>query len=162
MTELTEVDPTAPRDADVWAAPPRWAGAVAGVVAGALGLFVGHVVAQFGDGVSPLDLVGSSFVDRTPRWLKEWAITNFGTNDKLVLEIGAYCVMFVVALSLGVTSRRRATVYTIGSFAVALVGSMSAAERAGTPALSIFAPFVGAAIGSIVFAVASDACTVVD
>ncbi|MEY3054481.1 MAG: hypothetical protein RL550_1004 [Actinomycetota bacterium] len=157
MTELTEVDPAAPRDADVWAAPPRWAGAVAGVVAGALGLFVGHIVAQVGDGVSPLDLVGSSFVDRTPRWLKEWAIANFGTNDKLVLEIGAYCVMFVVALSLGVTSRRRATVYTIGSFAVALVGSVSAAERAGTPALSIFAPFVGAAIGSIVFAVACDA-----
>ncbi|MGA1245621.1 MAG: molybdopterin-dependent oxidoreductase [Ilumatobacteraceae bacterium] len=157
MTELAEVDPAAPRDADVWAAPPRWAGAVAGVVAGALGLFVGHVVAQFGDGVSPLDLVGSSFVDRTPRWLKEWAIANFGTNDKLVLEIGAYCVMFVVALSLGVTSRRRATVYTIGSFAVALVRSVSAAERAGTPGLSIFAPFVGAAIGSIVFAVACDA-----
>ncbi|MEY3033630.1 MAG: hypothetical protein RLZ86_252, partial [Actinomycetota bacterium] len=97
MAELAEVDPSAPRDVDEWSAPPRWAGALAGVVAGALALFVGHVVVQFDDGVSPLDLVSGSFVDRTPRWLKEWAIANFGTNDKLVLEIGAYSVLFVVA-----------------------------------------------------------------
>jgi len=156
VTELAEVDPSAPHDVDEWSTPPRWAGGIAGVIGGALGLFTGHVVAQFDDGVSPLDLVGGSFVDRTPQWLKEWAIATFGTNDKLVLEIGAYTVMFVVALALGVTSRRRATRYTIGSFVVALIGSVSAAERAGTSVLSVVAPFVGAAVGSIVFALACD------
>ena len=156
MSDLAEVDPSAPRDDGDWGTPPRVAGALAGLVAGVLGLFVGHFVAQIGDGVSPLDLVGGSFVDRTPRWLKEWAIATFGTNDKLVLKIGAYTVLLVIAVSLGVASRRRSSVYAIGSFAVASIGAVSAIERAGTSVASVIAPYVGALVSVATFAVACD------
>ena len=156
MTELAEVDPSAPRVDVVTPPPPRWAGAVAGVVAGALAVFSSHVVALIGNGASPLDLVGGSFIDRVPRWLKEWAIDTFGTNDKIALRVGAYLVLLAIAVVLGVISRQRATPFVAGSFVVALVGSVSATERTGTTVVSVIAPFIGAVIGSIAFVVACD------
>ncbi len=156
MLDHAEVDPSAPRDDRAWLHPPRWAGAVAGVLAGALALFSGHLVALIGGGVSPLDLVGGSFIDRVPRWLKEWASATFGTNDKIALEVGAYTVMFTLAVVLGSVSVRRSSPYVVGTFASALVGSVSAMERTTSSAISIVAPFVGATIGSIVFVVACD------
>jgi DMSO/TMAO reductase YedYZ molybdopterin-dependent catalytic subunit len=156
VTELAEVDPSAPREVVAPPPPPRWAGAISGVVAAALALFTGHVIALIGDGSAPVDAVNSSFVDRVPRWLKEWAIATFGTNDKIALEVGAYLVIFGIAIGLGVASRRQSAPFVIGSFVLALVGTVSAVERPGTTATTIVAPFVGAVVGSIAFVVACD------
>jgi DMSO/TMAO reductase YedYZ molybdopterin-dependent catalytic subunit len=156
VTDQLEVDPSAPRQTTVPTAPPRWAGAIAGAVAAALALFSGHLIALIGDGSAPLDAVSGSFVDRTPRWLKEWAIATFGTNDKIALEVGAYLVIFGIAIALGIASRRRSSPFVVGAFALALIGTLSAVERPAATAFTVIAPFVGAAIGSIAFVIACD------
>lgn len=156
MIDELEVDPSAPREEIAPPLPPRWAVAVSAVVAAALALFVGNVLALVGTGSTPLDSVNSSFVDRTPRWLKEWAIATFGTNDKIALEVGAYLVILGVAVALGLASRRRSTPFVVGAFVLALIGTFSAVERPGTTGLTFVAPFGGAAIGSMAFVISCD------
>ena len=156
MIDQPEVDPSAPRDVTVTPIAPRWAGALAGALATALALSAGHALALVGDGPAPVDAVSSSFVDRTPSWLKDWATTTFGTDAKTVLEVGAYLVIFGVAVVLGSAARRRSASFVVGAFVLALIGTASAVERPGTTAFTVIAPFVGAAIGSIVFVVACD------
>ena len=73
--------------------PSPAAGALAGVVAGALAVTFGMLVAAITDVVSPIDAVGSEVIDLSPRWVKEWAIEQFGTNDKLVLRTGI-CLLY--------------------------------------------------------------------
>lgn len=36
----------------------------------------------------PVVAVGGAAIDRTPAPVKDWAIRHFGTNDKLVLQLG--------------------------------------------------------------------------
>ena len=49
---------------------------------------IGMLVAGIIDVVSPIDAVGSEFIDRIPPWLKTLAIDWFGTNDKRALRVG--------------------------------------------------------------------------
>lgn len=156
MIDRREVDPSAPRDDVAPPLPPRWAAATAGAVAAALALFAGRALALIGDGSAPVDAVSSSFVDRSPRWLKEWAIATFGTNNKIALEVGAHLVIFGVAISLGVASRRRSAPFVVGAFVLAMIGTASTLERPGGTAVSSIAPFVGATIGAIAFVIACD------
>ena len=81
FSEFSETDPTAPRGDEV-ILPPRWIGCVVGLSSGIFAVSIGMVVGALGNSRSSLDLVGSSFIDRTPLWLKEQAIQTFGTNDK--------------------------------------------------------------------------------
>ena len=67
-----EIDPNAPQSsAGLQVNPSRKISALVGLVAGALAVTTGMVVAALGNVASPIDAVGSSFIDRTPRWLKE-------------------------------------------------------------------------------------------
>ena len=76
-----EVDPNAPQSTGgLLVVPSRKISASVGLVAGSLAVTTGMVVAALGNVASPIDAVGSSFIDRTPRWLKELAIDWFGTN----------------------------------------------------------------------------------
>ena len=78
-------------------------GAVAGVLAAGAALGVGQFVAGLtGASGSPVVVVGELQIDFTPPWLKNFAITEFGADDKLVLVTGivivlAYVVMMVKA-----------------------------------------------------------------
>ena len=87
FSEFSETDPTAPRGDEV-VSPPRWIGCVVGLSSGFFAVSTGMVVGALGNSRSSLDLVGSSFIDRTPPWLKEQAIQTFGTNNKIALEVG--------------------------------------------------------------------------
>ena len=61
----------------------RWRGALGGVLAALAGLAVGSVAAGIlGTRQTPVVAIGSAFIDRTPPWLKDLAISWFGTNDK--------------------------------------------------------------------------------
>ena len=82
--------------------------AAAGLAAGVVTIGVGSLVALFtGASSDPLVAVGSAFVDATPAWLKEFATTNFGTNDKLVLRLGEVVVLLALAALAGVLAARR-------------------------------------------------------
>ena len=91
--DLMEVDAIGTPAVPPRPARPWWQGAWAGLAAGGLAVAVGMLIAAITDVVSPIDAVGSDVIDRTPRAVKEWAIRNFETNDKLVLRIGIFTVL---------------------------------------------------------------------
>jgi DMSO/TMAO reductase YedYZ molybdopterin-dependent catalytic subunit len=143
-----EVDPLAPQQhTPLLSSPARGLGAIVGLLSGGLAVTIGMLVAALGAVASPIDSVGSSFIDRTPRWLKTLAIDLFGTNDKTALRVGIVIVLIVVALvagSFSVTSPKP-LVSTILIFA--FLGALSASEREGSNGASVLAPIVGAIIG---------------
>ena len=147
VDETPEVDPAAPRATVASIPVPAAWRALAGLVAGAAATTSGLVVAAISGVASPIDAVGSSFIDRVPRWLKELAIDWFGTNDKTALRIGIVIVLALVAIAFGVASRERPTPLVAAIVAFAVIGSLSAAERPGSTFWSVAAPFFGAAVG---------------
>lgn len=137
--------PHAPRVAPP--AAPGWMGVVAGLVAGAVAVTSGMLLAAVMDVASPLDDVGSSFIDRTPHWLKDLAIDWFGTNDKRALRVGMVVVLALAAAVLGWLAMRRRWVGIAGIAAFGVVGALSAAERPDQPAQAVLPPLIGAVIG---------------
>lgn len=147
-----EIDPDAPRRPDPDLASlivPRGAAAVGGLVVGTVAVTTGMLIASWADRPSPIDSVGSSFIDRTPRWLKELAIDWFGTNDKTALRVGIFLVLAAVSMTLGTASRRGVRPLVVGVGAFAVVGALSAAERPGSNAITVIAPLIGAVVGVI-------------
>ena len=148
MTTIREIDLDAPRAAAVAPPPaPRWMGLVAGLVAGAVAVTGGMLVAAVVDVASPLDDVGSSFIDRTPMWLKDFAVEQFGTNDKTALRVGMVVVLAIAAAGFGVLAMRRRWIGAAGIAAFGVVGMLSAAERPDQPGRAVVPPLLGAIIG---------------
>jgi sulfite oxidase len=84
------------------------------------------LIAPIADVVSPIDAVGSEFIDRTPKWLKNWAIEQFGTDDKLALRVGIWTTLAVAALVVGFLARRRPIVGVVGIALFGVVGAPAA------------------------------------
>jgi DMSO/TMAO reductase YedYZ molybdopterin-dependent catalytic subunit len=99
---------------------------VGGVLAALAGLAVGSVAAGFlGTPQTPVVAIGSAFIDRVPPWLKDLAISWFGTHDKTALRTGIVIVVVVLAAVGGVLAVRR---YWAGALiTVALTGAAVAA-----------------------------------
>ena len=146
FSEFSETDPTAPRGDEV-VSPPRWIGCVVGLSSGFFAVSTGMVVGALGNSRSSLDLVGSSFIDRTPPWLKEQAIQTFGTNNKIALEVGMIGVLIIAAGVLGLFSRKRLVPLQIGIVIFGLLGAIAASEHVGAGFISVIAPLCGVAAG---------------
>lgn len=87
----------------------RWQGPVLGLLATGAGLAAAElVVGLFSGTSSPVVPVGQVFIDWVPVWLKEWAIETFGTNDKVVLVLGALIVLFGIGIAVGILAMRGA------------------------------------------------------
>ena len=83
-----------------------WAGL--GVVSTLLGMAAAHLVAAVTTpSSSPVLAVGSQVIDLTPTPMKEWAIRQFGTADKIILVGSVVLVVLVLAGVAGVLARRR-------------------------------------------------------
>lgn len=81
---------------------PRWAGALSGFLAAALGLALGTLLAKLLTGVpTPINSVGNRAIDFAPPFLKDFAIEQFGTNDKPVLIGGVVVTLVIVSLVVG-------------------------------------------------------------
>ena len=143
---LSETDPSAPRGDEV-TPPPRWIGCVVGLSSGIFAVSMGMVVGALGNSRSSLDLVGSSFIDRTPLWLKERAIQTFGTNDKIALQIGMIGVLIIASGVLGLLSRKRLAPLQIGIVGFGILGAVAASEHVGTGFISVIAPLCGVVAG---------------
>ncbi|WP_149202980.1 molybdopterin-dependent oxidoreductase [Actinotalea subterranea] len=131
------------------AGPRSWAAAAGGVSA-ALTLAVAELAAAVvGPGSSPVNAVGSAFVDATPAWLKDAAIAAFGVHDKTALVVGILLVLAVVAAATGLAARRSGPLGTALVLALGAVGAVAAATRADAPALAALPSLVGAAAGAV-------------
>lgn len=141
-----EVDPNAPRSQAT--ASPRWSGPIAGLVAAGVAVGVGVLIAAIADVDSPLDAVGSEFIDHTPKWLKIWAIDRFGSNDKTALRTGIWVTIAVLAAVLGYVARRRRWLGPAGIAAFGVFGAVITANRPTGSFGAAIAPLVGAATGA--------------
>jgi hypothetical protein len=117
-------------------------GAIAGVLAAATALGVGQLVAGVtGANGSPVVAVGQLQIDFTPPWLKNFAITEFGSDDKLVLVSGILVVVAIWAVGLiAAATRPTATAAdvlpTLAATAAAAVALRVLIDRIGPPAVA--------------------------
>ncbi len=96
---------------------------------------------------SPLNALGSTFIQFTPEWLKQLAIAQFGTNDKVALRVGMGITLAILALLLGVVARRKLLVAQIIFALLAVVTSVAVVTRAGASAVDILPTILGVAAG---------------
>ena len=100
------------------------AGAIAGFLAAAVALGAANLTAAFvRPQASPIIAVGGAFIDRTPSWLKNFAVQKFGENDKTMLLLGMYVTIAILAMVIGMIAWRRVSV---GVVALALFGAFGA------------------------------------
>ena len=125
-------------------------GATAGLVSGALAVTVGMLCSGIIDVVSPIDAVGSTVIDHVPRWLKEWAIAQFGTNDKLALRIGIVSILAVAAALIGIAARRRPWIGIAGIAAFGVIGAWAAVARPGESGAAALPSLLGSVVGVVV------------
>jgi len=105
--------------------------ALCGIVAVGAGVAVAHFIAAFtGPSASPLVAVGSSFIDLTPTWLKEFAVQKFGTADKPILIGSISAVLVLLSAVAGVIVRKSRIA---GCITVALVGVIAAFAALSRP-----------------------------
>nr|WP_298747214.1 molybdopterin-dependent oxidoreductase [uncultured Serinicoccus sp.] len=128
--------------------------ALAGVAAGAATLGTAELLAALwtrwlgsAGTSSPLLAVGGAFVDRTPPWLKDWAVATFGTADKLALGVGMAITLTVACALLGVLAWRRPTL-GVGAFAaVGVVGLLAVLSRPATGVVDLVPTAIGVVVG---------------
>ncbi|MEU7628370.1 molybdopterin-dependent oxidoreductase [Nocardia sp. NPDC049220] len=119
---------------------------VAGIVSAGLTLGVAELLASFvGADSAPLNALGAVVVDHTPDRMREWAITTFGTNDKVVL----YLIMGVVAILLaGLAGAVERTTRSAGSWLLASFGVITTvAAVTGTGISAALPTVIGVAVG---------------
>lgn len=127
-----------------------------GLAAGALTLgvaeFLAGVMARFGwisGDASPVVSVGSTFIDHTPMWLKNWAISVFSTHDKQALLAGMAIVITLACAGIGWLLRRRADL-ALPMFAVlGAVGAACVLTRPDAGALNVVPTVVGVLLGLV-------------
>ena len=105
-------------------------GMVAGLLAALTAFGVAELVAAFvGPVGSPATAVGGAFIDRTPRWLKEFAISTFGENDKTVLLLGMALTVAALAAAIGVVALRHLRVGVAAVLALGVIPMVAAVSR---------------------------------
>lgn len=138
------------------AEPPGWLAAVGGFIAGVITVGCAELLAGvflrqgWSDGTpSPVLAVGGAFIDRTPPWLKTFAVDNFGTNDKKVLLGGIAVVLVLLSLLVGWLARR----YFSASLALFIVLiAVAAAAITSRPHAGVVdvVPLLAGAVGGLV------------
>ncbi len=108
---------------------------MAGIAAAAVSLGVTSLLAAFvGPRADSRTAVGSAVIDLTPGPVKEWAITTFGTADKLVLSV---LVLGVIAIIAAVAGSLETRLVPIGSAVIVLAGVAGSAAVLSRPDGSI-------------------------
>lgn len=127
----------------------RWFGSLAGVLAAAVALGVGELVAALvRPEASPVSAVGAGVIRLTPEPVKNFAISAFGTSDKFALLVGVLVLVCAVAVVLGVLAVRRLAVGLAGIGVFGAVGVVAEAAQPGSGLADILPPVLGAAAGA--------------
>lgn len=127
---------------------PTAMAALAGVVAAAVVLAVAELLGAFFTArATPLIALGSTFIDFTPSWLKDFAIATFGTNDKVALFVGMGVTIAVLACVMGVVAYRKWALGVLGVLFMGAVIVASVVTRAGVGAIDAVPSVVGTFAG---------------
>ncbi|MGD0685354.1 MAG: molybdopterin-dependent oxidoreductase [Streptosporangiaceae bacterium] len=125
-------------------------GLIAGLLTAGLALGVGQLVAGVtGQQGSPVVAVGGLSIDNTPPAVKDFAITAFGSHDKLVLVTGILVILACFSAAIGAVAVRRLAGGMIGLAIFAAVGLLAALTRPGSSVTDIWPTLVGAAVGAV-------------
>ena len=134
------------------ARPPvsRPLAALAGVLAAAVGLAVGELVAGLGRFLtSPVIDIGNRVVDAVPQPVKQFAVDTFGTADKPVLIGGILVVLAALAAGIGLLARQHPAAAALATTALGLVGVAAAAAQPGAAIPLTLAPAVATTVVAV-------------
>jgi DMSO/TMAO reductase YedYZ molybdopterin-dependent catalytic subunit len=122
--------------------------ALAGIFSAGAVLGVAELISTFFSvRAAPLIALGSTFIDFTPPWLKDFAIATFGTGDKAALFTGMGLTIAVLASILGVVAYRSWRLGAAGVFFMGVVMAVAVITRAGTGFIDITPSLVGTVAG---------------
>src|ERR1700730_12521741 len=131
-------------------APHLLAGAVVGVLAGAVAIGAAQLAAGLTvPQSSPVLAVGPAAIDLTPPPVKDFAISTFGAHDKTVLLGGILVVLALYAAVVGMLAVRR---LAFGMWGLAIFASLrlaAALTRPTAPAGFLVPTLVGTAAGAV-------------
>ncbi|MGW4446280.1 molybdopterin-dependent oxidoreductase [Streptomyces sp. NPDC004682] len=129
----------------------RALGALSGLLAGFGALATAELAAAAVRPQSgPVVAVGGAAIDRTPAAVKDWAIRQFGTADKLVLQTGIVVVLAVLAAGLGALAVRFRRAGAAGVLLFGVVGAIAATGRPDSTGLTDALPsLLGAVAGAL-------------
>ncbi|GIJ44746.1 oxidoreductase [Virgisporangium aliadipatigenens] len=131
--------------------PDRRISALAGLAAVAVALAVGELLAlAVGPLSSPVVAVGGVIVDHVPEALKEFAISLFGTYDKIALQVGTVVILAAVGAGLGVLAIGRPRWAFAGVAVFGLVGAAAAVTRHDADWVSVIPSLFAAAAGAAI------------
>jgi DMSO/TMAO reductase YedYZ molybdopterin-dependent catalytic subunit len=133
-----------------WLKGPTAMAALAGMVAAAVVLAVAELAGAFFTArATPVLALGSTFIDFTPSWLKDFAIATFGTNDKAALFVGMGLTIAVLACVLGVVAYRRWALGVLGVLFMGAVIVASVVTRAGVNPVDAIPSVLGTLAGLV-------------
>lgn len=96
-----------------------------------VGLVVGWATAQFIGRADPVGAVGARVIDHVPSSVKRWAISLFGTTDKVALQVGILILLGIASLGIGRLAIRRRSWAVAAIGALGLIGLISARGATG-------------------------------
>ncbi len=114
----------------------RARGTIVGLLSGAVGVCVGFLIAGLTGPVgSPVVATAEASIDLSPPAVKNFAIKEFGSHDKLVLQIGVIVVLAIFAAVIGVLAQYKVERGLAGVGVFCVVGLAAALTRpTSTPA----------------------------
>ena len=128
--------------------PSRWLAALAGIVAASAAIGSATLVAATSRALrSPVLDVGDRFIEVTPNWLKDLAISLFGTNDKIALLVGIGVVLIVYAGVVGLLALRRSLWLGVAGVVLFGVVGAGAAALGGRGLFAVVPSLAGAVVG---------------
>ena len=144
VSRAISIEPAADEPARGDATTPRWHGALAGFLSAAVALGIAQLVAGLVRGTtSPVVSVGEWVIDHVPVWVKEFAIRQFGTNDKPMLIAGTVVLLAVFAVVIGILAVRRLWIGVAGIALFGLMGMATAATRPSASSRAVVPALVG-------------------
>ncbi len=152
---MTDQSPAAAADDDVQPTPGarrlrHLLGALAGLLAAAVALGIAELLAGLiGPASSPVVAVGNAAITLTPESLKEFAIRQFGEDDKIVLVGGVLVVIALYALVVGLVSLRSRLLGLVGIGLFGVIGVIAAVTRPAGTVLDGLPSLVGALVGAV-------------
>jgi DMSO/TMAO reductase YedYZ molybdopterin-dependent catalytic subunit len=121
-----------------------------GALVSAASTSAGLAVAALASVDSPVAAVADATIDRVPGPVRRWAISTFGTSDKLALGIGIVVVLALVAAVVAAVAATRRWVATAAIAVFSVIGLL-AMDDIGPAA--VLASLASAMAGYVVFAV---------